>query len=147
MTQETVSQERIADLRRKLSKGGGWTDEELNMLSPEQWGFLDKEHRFRHYKIIAEVIRVVDHCELQPKIGDKFVFNGAGMLIPEETTFPGICLWAIASLYPFSMMIMDRILQGLDPNDMWRDQASCMDASIRDGGLGRVVFKVYCEKV
>ena len=44
-------------------------------------------------------------------------------------------------------MAMDRILDGLDPNEMWRDQVSCMDNSVQDGGLGRVVFKVYCEKV
>jgi hypothetical protein len=125
----------------------GWTDEDLDRLSPKQWWFLDREHKLRHYKIIAEVVRVIDHCELQPKIGDKFVFNGAGMLLLEETTFPEICLWAIAGIFPLSFMIMDRVLQGLDPNEMWRDQASCMDSSIRDGGLGQVIFKVYCKKV
>ncbi|GEM_PF-1248104 len=147
MVQELVPKERVDDLRRKLKERSNWTDEELDRLSPKQWRFLNSEHKLRHYKIIAEVVRVVDHCELQPKIGDKFVFNAGGMLIPEETTFPMVCLWAIASLFPLSMMIMDRILAGLDPNEMWRDQISCMDSSIRDGGLGNVVFKVYCRKL
>jgi uncharacterized repeat protein (TIGR04076 family) len=144
--ERTVPEDRIDKLRRKLKEKGNWIDEELDRLSPKQWVFLDREHKLRHYKIVAEVVRVIDHCELQPKIGDKFTFAGGGMLIPEETTFPGVCLWAVASLFPLSMMIMDRILAGLDPNEMWRDQVSCMDSSIRDGGLGQVVFKVQCVK-
>jgi len=147
VVQEVVSKERVDDLRGKLKERGNWTDEELDRLSPKQWSFLDREHKLRHYKIIAEVVRLVEHCELQPKIGDKFVFNAGGVLIPEETTFPGVCLWAVASLFPLTMMVMDRILAGLDPNEMWRDQVSCMDSSIRDGGLGRVVFKVYCREL
>ena len=147
MTQEMIPNERVKDLRRKMKENVGWTDEELDRLSFKQWRLLDKEHRLRRYKVIAEVVRVVDHCELQPNIGDKFVFNGAGILIPEETTFPMICLWALAGIFPLSFMIIDRILQGLDPNDMWRDQANCMDSSIREGGLGKVVFKVYSKEV
>ena len=147
MTQEVIAKERVADLRKKLRERGGWTDEELARLSPKQWSFLDRQHKLRHYKIIAEVVRIIDHCELQPKIGDKFAFNGEGILIPEETTFAKVCLWALAGIFPLSLMAMDRILDGLDPNEMWRDQVSCMDNSVQDGGLGRVVFKVYCEKV
>ena len=147
MTQETITKDRIDDLRRKLKERVGWTDDELNRLSLKHWRFLDRQHKLRHYKLIAEVVRMIDHCELQPKIGDKFVFNGEGILIPEETTFPRVCLWALAGIYPLSLMTMDRILEGLDPNDIWRDQVSCMDTCIRDGGLGQVIFKVYCEKV
>lgn len=147
MEKQIVSSDRIEHLRKKMMENIGWTEEELDSLSPKQWSFIDKEHKLRHYKVVAEVVRVIDHCELKPKIGDKLVFAGAGMLIPEETTFPAICSWALAGIFPMLFMVMDRILGGLDPNDMWRDQASCMDLSVREGGLGKVVFRVYCQKI
>ena len=147
MVQQIIPETRINSLRRKLKENAGWTEEELDSLSPKQWVFLDREHKLRHYKIIAEVIRVEDHCELRPKIGDKFVFTGAGMLVTEESTFPAICITALAGIFPFIYIIIDRILAGLDANEIWRDQVSCLDSNLQDGGLGRVVFKIYCEKV
>ena len=145
--QQPIPASRIHSLRQKMKENGGWTDEELDSLTPKQWMFLDGQHKFRHYKVIAEVARINDHCNLQPKIGDKYVFNGGAILVPEESTFPGICIWALAGIAPLTYMIIDRILADLDPNDIWRNQATCMDASIRSGGLGEVVFKIYCEKV
>ena len=146
MVQQVILRERMESLRRKMKENAGWTDEELDGLSLKQWMLVDREHRFRRYKMIAEVIQINDHCELQPKIGDRYVFAGSGLLIPEESTFPGVCLWALAGIFPLSLMIMDRIFAGLDPNEMWRDQATCRDLSVRDGGLGQAVFRVYCEK-
>ena len=142
-----ISRGRIDVLRRKMKENVGWTDEELDSLSARQWMFVDSAHRLRHYKMVAEVIRINGHCELKPKIGDKYVFSSAVMLITEESTFPGICLWAMAGIYPMSVMISDRIHAGLDPNEIWRDQVTCMDLDLKSGGLGQVVFKVYCEKV
>ena len=97
--------------------------------------------------MIAEVTHVNDHCELKPKKGDKFVFYGICMLSPEETTFPAICTWALAGITSISHMIMDRILSDLDPNGIFRNQATCLDTSVRNGGLGNVCFKVYAEKI
>lgn len=148
MTQHTISKERIESLRKKMKEYGGWTDEELDKISSKNWRLIDGEHKLRHYKMIAEVVQINDHCELQPKIGDKYVLNGAGVLIPEESTFPGICIGALTGIAPLWYMVMDRILAGLDPNEMWRDRASCTDLSLRTGGgLGEVIFRVYCEKM
>ena len=147
MTGQGIPAERMDSLRRKMKQNIGWTDEELDSLSPKEWMLVDKEHRLRHYRVIAEVVRINGHCELEPKIGDKYVFNGAGLLIPEESTFPHICIWALAGIFPLSFMVMDRILAGLDPNEMWRDRAGCMDLSLGSGGLGQVIFRVCCEKV
>ena len=147
MTHEAISAERIASLRKKMKENIGWTDEELDIISPNLWTQLDKQHRFRHYKMIAEVVKINGHCELGPKIGDKFVFNGGGILIPEESTFPRICLYALAGISPIGLMVADRILTGLDPNDTLRDHATCMDLDLGSGGLGQVIFRVYCEEV
>ena len=147
MAHKTIPEERIYKLRQKMKGNVGWTDEELDRLTRKHWSFVDRMHKFRSYKMIAEVVQVNDHCELMPKIGDRYVFYGACMLSVEESTFPGICLWALAGIAPLSNMVMDRILSDLDPNEMWRDQVCCIDTSVRNGGLGNVLFKVYCEKI
>jgi len=147
MTQYEISAERIGSLRKKLKENIGWTDEELDTLTPKHWMLIDNEHRLRHYKMIAEVVKIDGHCELNPKIGDKFVFSGTGILRPEESTFPGLCLPALAGLYPSSLMVIDRVIAGLDPDDMLRDHAGCMDLALGSGGLGQVIFRVYCEKI
>ena len=147
MTEKRISEERLCLLREKMKKNVGWTDNELDGLSPRQWSFVDRMHKFRNYRMIAEVIQINDHCELLPKIGDKYVFYGACMLNIEESTFPGVCMWALAGITPISYMVMDRIISDLDPNDMWRNQTCCIDSSVRNGGLGNVVFQIYCEKI
>ncbi|MDY6967310.1 MAG: hypothetical protein SVR08_01460 [Spirochaetota bacterium] len=147
MSDIIIPEERIVKLRKKMKDNIGWTDDELDQLSTDQWSFINRMNKFRKYKMIAEVTQVNDHCELLPKIGDKYVFYGACMLNVEESTFPGVCMWAIAGIAPLSYMVMDRILSDLDPNEMWRNQVSCMDTSVRNGGLGNVLFKVYCEKI
>ncbi|MDY7019501.1 MAG: hypothetical protein SU899_05465 [Chloroflexota bacterium] len=146
MTQHIIPKERIENLRGKMKERVGWTDEELDILSPKDWAFVDRIHKLRHYKMVAEVVQINGHCDLLPKVGDKYVFDAGGILIPEETTFPRICSWALAGIFPLTFMVMDRTLAGLDPNEMWRDRASCMDLGIGDGGLGQVIFRVYCEK-
>lgn len=147
MGDERIPGERICILREKMKKNVGWTDDELDSLNSQHWSFINRMHKFRNYRMIAEVVQVNDHCELLPKIGDKYVFYGACMLNVEESTFPGVCLWALAGITPMSYMVMDRIISDLDPNDMWRNQACCLDNSVRNGGLGNVVFQVYCEKI
>ena len=147
MTQYVISNERIANLRKKMKEKGGWMDEELDMLSSKEWSFVDRRHKLGHYEIVAEVVQINGHCALQPQLGDKFVFTAGGMLIPEETTFPRVCAFALAGILPQIFMVMDRVLSGLEPNDMWRDQASCMDLGVGEGGLGRVTFRVWCKEV
>ena len=147
MTEQPIPTERITALREKMKENVGWTDEELDGLTSKHWTFINRIGKTRPYKMIAEVVQVNDHCELKPKTGDKYVFTGAGMLIPEESTYPGICLWALAGIYPMHLVVMDRMMAGLDPNEILRDQVCCRDSCVRDGGLGSVVFRVYCEKV
>ena len=93
MIEQPITAERMNALRQKMKDNIGWTDAELDSLTSKHWAFISRMGKIRHYKMIAEVIQVNDHCELQPMIGDKYTFTGAGMLIPEETTFPGVCLF------------------------------------------------------
>jgi len=146
LTDSGIPNDRIIKLKQKMKDNIGWTNEELDNLTPKHWSFINRMSKLRSYKMIAEVIQLNDHCELLPKIGDKYVFDGGSLLNLKESTFPGVCLWALGGIMPMSYMIMDRVLSDLDPNEMWRDQVCCMDTSVRNGGLGNVLFKIYCEK-
>ncbi|MFC1923769.1 hypothetical protein ACFLXA_00135 [Chloroflexota bacterium] len=146
MAQQAPSADRKAYLRKRMKEEHGWTDEELDSLSLKQWRRLDLQPGFRDYWLIAEVVQA-KHCGLDPKPGDKFVFASACILLPEESTFPAMCLWAMSRVFPFTNMVMDRIIEGLDPNDIWFDHVKCTDTGVGCGGLGEVLFRIHCEKV
>jgi uncharacterized repeat protein (TIGR04076 family) len=146
MTRQAFSAERKENLRERMKKERGWTDRELDNLSPKQWERLDRTGRLVNYKMIAEVVQE-SHCAFKPKKGDKFVFHAGIILVPEESTFPTMCLWALARIFPYTFMIIDRICEGLDPNGIWYDHVKCADTGAGCGGLGEVLFKIYCEQV
>lgn len=146
MTQQLLSVDRIEYLRKRMKEDYGWIDKELDSLSLKQWKRLDRSGRLRDYRLIAEVVEE-KHCGLKPKKDDKFVFAMGCFLLPEEATFPAMCLWAMARIFPFTLMAMDRIVEGLDPNDIWFDHVKCCDTGLECGGLGEVTFRIYCEKV
>lgn len=123
----------------------GYTADEAEGLSDKQQLIIKSGARRRAYKVILEVVKS-DNCGLKPKIGDRYVMNGSGMLITEECTFP-LCLWALGPILPISYVIFDRLSQGLDPNGHLFDHMKCTDTGVGCGGIGEVAFKIYCEKV
>ena len=124
----------------------GYTDEQLENLTPTQRRIMNSAHKFSQYNMIAECIWA-RNCAYQPKAGDKYVFRSNGRLIPEESTFPGICLWAVARFLPFIHIVYDRLAQGLNPSPAGWDHVKCADTGIENGGVGEVLFKIYCEEV
>ena len=121
----------------------GWTDEQIDNLSPKMLKFL-KLAKTQEYKMIAEVIRS-ENCSFKLKKGDKLVFGSAGILLPDEST-ANLCLWAIAPLLPFNYMIYDRLYEELDPNGVFPDHVKCTDVGVACGGFGEVLFKISCQK-
>ena len=144
MKDKPIARERLEYLRRRMKEKLGWTEEELDGLSPEQWRRIDVTGRIEKNKVIAEVVWS-HHCELQAKPGDKLVTRG-GMLIPEETTFPGICVGALAHIYPLIQGAWQLMVTEQDPNDMFMNHVKCVDVGAENGGLGEVLFRIYCEK-
>lgn len=123
----------------------GYTEEEVESLNDKQQMIIKGGPLRRAYKVIMEVVSS-ENCGYKPKVGDRYVMNGSGMLIPEECTFP-LCLWALAPILPISYVIFDRLSQGLDPNGHLYEYMKCTDTGVGCGGIGEVAFKVYCEKV
>ncbi len=130
--------------RAELKTVLGWTDEQIDNLSPKMLKMLKLGNKHQEYKMIAEVIRS-ENCGFQLKKGDKLVFGSNGILLPDEST-ANLCLWAIAPLLPFNCVIYDRFYEGLDPSDIFPDHVKCTDVGVACGGFGEVLFKVYCKK-
>lgn len=122
----------------------GYTEEEVESLNDKQQMIIKGGPLRRAYKVIVEVVSS-ENCGYKPKVGDRYVMNGSGMLIPEECTFP-LCLWAIAPILPISYVIFDRLSQGQDPNGHLYDHMKCTDTGVGCGGIGEVAFRIYCEK-
>jgi uncharacterized repeat protein (TIGR04076 family) len=123
----------------------GYTAEEAENLSEKQQLIIKGGALRRAYKVIIEVVKS-ENCGYKPKVGDRYVMNGSGMLITEECTFP-LCLWALAPMLPISYVIFERLSMGLDPNGHLYDHMKCTDTGVGCGGIGEVAFKIYCEKV
>lgn len=132
------------EFKKKVIDVFGYTEKEAESLSEKQQNIIKGGPSRRAYKVIMEVVKS-ENCGYKPKVGDRYVMNGSGMLIPEECTFP-LCLWALAPILPISYVIFDRLSQGLDPNGHLYDHMKCTDTGVGCGGIGEVAFKVYCEK-
>ena len=132
------------EFKKKVIDAFGYTEKEAESLSKKQQNIIKGAPSRRAYKVIMEVVKS-ENCGYKPKVGDRYVMNGSGMLIPEECTFP-LCLWALAPILPISYVIFDRLSQGLDPNGHLYDHMKCTDTGVGCGGIGEVAFKVYCEK-
>jgi uncharacterized repeat protein (TIGR04076 family) len=123
----------------------GFTEAEVDDLSDRQRAVLKASPARRAHKVIMEVVRA-ENCGCKPKVGDRYVTNGSGMLLADECTFQ-LCLWALAPLLPISYVIYDRLSHGQDPNGHLFDHVRCTDTGVACGGIGTVLFKVYTEAV
>jgi len=133
------------DLQEKVKGIWGWTDEQVKFLSPKNQRLIEKGEEFRKWRLIAEVLEA-RNCIAGLKKGHKYVFHGSCFLLPEESTCPRICLWAVAAFVPFSFMLYDRIGQGENPSEFWIDRIRCLDVGVERGGYGEALFRLYCEK-
>jgi len=128
-----------------MKENWGWSEEQIKNLTPAQRRNVRVTPFRRAVKLIAEVVKA-ENCACKPKIGDKIVVNGAGVLAKKQTTFPYLCLFAIAPLLPYVYGIYDRCAEGLEPNPVgWANHFRCGDVGVGCGGWGEVMFKVYCE--
>jgi len=130
--------------REMLRERIGITDKDMDKLGPGIAKLELASSELMKYKIIAEVTDS-KYCFLGVKVGDKIVIKH-GTISKEETTCP-LCLRAIGPLTPFVNVILDRIAEGVDPNDMVFRNSECLDPGLEHGGLGKVRFKIYTEKI
>ena len=143
MAPEEISPELIEFARQRY----GASDEQIAKLSATQWRVIKSAPSRWQYRMVAEVVEA-NNCLAGHKKGDKYVFSASGFLLPDESTVPRLCLWAIAPMLPFMHIVYDRLAEGLDdPSPKGWDSVHCADVGLDCGGVGQVLFKVYCEKV
>ncbi|MFC1919832.1 hypothetical protein ACFLWX_03485 [Chloroflexota bacterium] len=122
------------------------TEEDMNKLSPGLQKLLDAVPEVTRYKVIAEVTDV-QYCFAGLKVGDKLVFGPPPNILNVEESTCALCLDAIAPLAEHVRMMMDRMAEGLDPNDAIYIYGECFDRGIEHGGLGKVWFKLSAQKM
>ena len=132
------------DKAEKFKKLWEYTDEEWENLPPLMLNFLEKIGEFNKTRMVAEVIEY-EHCGCQHRTGQTYVFTAGGELLPGESTVTHLCHWAIARLLPFSYVVYERIIEGLDPTPVGCNTVSCGDVGFECGGGGKVMFRVYCQ--
>jgi hypothetical protein len=123
----------------------GITDEDLERLSPGMKKLLSDLPEKMKWKVIAEVTES-KYCFAGLKPGDKLVFNFPVLNAGESTG--ALCIEAIAPLTNQIRAMIDRVADGLDPNEsiFASQQVSCMDVGVEHGGLGRVMLKLSAER-
>jgi len=131
--------------RQILKQSINISDEDLERLSPGVRKLASDVPNKMKWKVVAEVTES-KYCFAGLKPGDKFVFSYPVLNIAESTAAP--CVSAIASLANHLSVFVDRVAEGVDPNDsiLAGQQFECPDVGLEHGGLGKVWFKLYAEK-
>jgi uncharacterized repeat protein (TIGR04076 family) len=131
----------------RLQKHLQYSEEELELFKKDPKKFRAAQRLFSpdaaRMDLIVEVVE--SHgCSAGMKPGDRLVFRALGVMDIGKSS-SGWCAQALGEIPGFANMAQDRFISGLDPNDMYINHFSCMDAGPRCG-WGQVVMKVYVEK-
>ena len=131
--------------RQILKQAINISDEDLERLPPGVKKLISDLPDKLKWRVVAEVTES-KYCFAGLKPGDKFVFTFPVLNIAESTAPP--CVSAIASLASYLSVMVDRVAEGVDPNDWVHagQQFECPDVGLEHGGLGKVWFKLYAEK-
>jgi uncharacterized repeat protein (TIGR04076 family) len=132
---------------KEFQKNNRYSDEELIRFKANPRKAKSAQRLFSQeiskYDLIVEVVD--SHgCTAGMKQGDRLVFKALGLLDPKRSSF-GWCAQALGEIPGFANMAQDRFVSGLDPNDMFINHFSCMDAGACHG-WGQVFMKVSIAK-
>ena len=123
----------------------GYSDEEMALFraNPRNADVLTTGPALVSKTIVAEVVEA-HGFNSQHKVGDRFLFDGAGNLLTEQC--PGrICMGALYPLGPLVYAVSELHYAGADPNALRFNRTHCFDVGVRCGGWGRVVMEVRVE--
>ena len=133
-------------MRQTLKKVMGMPDADMAKVSPNIQKILSSYPKFQKYRIVAEVTDS-QYCGAHIQKGQKCVSSALPpLLLTKESDCP-MCIRALGPLTGFINSIMDRIAEGIDPEDGIFQTAECLDPGLDHGGLGKVYFKVYTQRI
>jgi len=137
----------MSKISKEKQEQYGYTDEQAKSLSEGQAKLVEEIDGVLNYRIIAEVVKS-ENCVAGHNVGDKFVLNGAGQLLPHECTNKDcLCLFAVGKLTHAAAIVYDRIMSGLDPTSgSVFGVMRCEDVGVENGGWGEIVMNISVKK-
>lgn len=143
MNENREDQDKLAKIEKRwkrVQEHLGFTDEEMAIYRsyPNHVKAMERAPLFATHKMMIEVIEA-HNCAAGYKVGDKFVVDAEGYLIPEECP-SRLCVAAIFAFKP----LVDRIWQAFYNNstEILHDTVHCPDVGVRRGGAGEVTMRV-----
>jgi len=135
------------EIWKRFQKHMGYTDEEMMICrsDPVKVKMVTHTPEFVKCRVIAEVIESKG-CHAKHKAGDRFVMTAGGQLITEECP-KKMCMFALGPVSTVLPAIYERLLTRSDPNNERYNIAQCTDVGLDRGGWGKVLMKVYVEKI
>lgn len=132
---------------KHLQKHMEYTDEEMEIFlsDPEKVKIVTETPDFVKTQIVAEVI-YAHGCHAKHRVGDKFVMTAGGQLIAEKCP-KRMCLAALGPVSRILPAIYDRLISKSDPHHERTNLVQCQDIGLDQGGWGKILMKVYLEKI
>jgi len=129
-----------------MQKHLGYSEEEMKKFreNARNVRVLAKAPELMNKTIVVEVVES-KNCNSQHKIGDRFIFDGAGNLLTKKSP-KRICIYALAQLPQLIFAANELIYAGIDPNEMLFKRAGCFDVGVDCGGWGHIVMEIKVEK-
>jgi len=129
-----------------MKKHLGYNNEEMKKFreNPRNADVLAKAPELMNKTIVVEVVESKG-CNSQHKVGDKFIFDGAGNLLTRKSP-KRICIYALAELRQFIFAINELVYAGVDPNELRFKRAGCFDVGVDCGGWGHIRMEVKVEE-
>jgi uncharacterized repeat protein (TIGR04076 family) len=124
----------------------GYDDAEMERFrrNPRNVDVLAKASELMNKTIVAEVVES-KNCNSQHRVGDRFIFDGAGNLLTKKNP-KRICIYALAELPKFIFAINELIYAGADPNKIRFPRTGCFDVGVACGGWGHIVMEIKVEQ-
>ena len=125
-----------------IKKHLGYTDEEMELFrsNPRNEDVLSKAPALLNKTIVIEVVESAG-CNSQHKVGDKFLFDGAGNLLTKRCP-KKVCIYALNAATGMIFAANELLYAGVDPNEMRFKRAACFDVGVQCGGWGRIVLEL-----
>lgn len=129
-----------------MQKHLGYTDEEMKKFrdNPRNIQVLSKAPQLMNKTIVVEVVES-KNCTSHHKVGDRFLFDGAGNLLTRKCPRK-ICIYALAQLPQLIFASNELVYAGVDPNELRFNRVGCFDVGVQCGGWGHIVMEIKVKE-
>ncbi|OGK80329.1 MAG: hypothetical protein A2X52_20760 [Candidatus Rokubacteria bacterium GWC2_70_16] len=140
MEKKDTDAEKIERRWRKIQQHLGFDEQELATFrsKPSHVKAMERAPKFSTHVMRVEIVEA-EHCGAGYKVGDTFLVDGDGCLVPGQSP-PRICVAAMWSLKP----LVDRMWEAFlnDTTEILHDSIHCPDVGVDKGGAGRILMRI-----